>query len=40
MGWFEEGLREIGLTKEAFNKLSKKTRDAIKDSLKEMGHFA
>lgn len=37
--WFEEGLRELGLSVAEYNKLSAPEKRAIKELLQECGHI-
>lgn len=39
MSWFEEGLKELGLTKRSYAKLSPKDKKQVDDLLKECGHL-
>jgi hypothetical protein len=39
MDWFEEGLKELGLTKRQYEGLSGKERKEINRCLREMGHL-
>lgn len=36
--WFEEGLNELGITKEKFKSMTEKEKEETKELLKEFGH--
>jgi uncharacterized protein YgfB (UPF0149 family) len=37
--WTKEGLKELGLSENKFNKMSKKEQKDLIKELKEMGHW-
>lgn len=39
MNWFEEGLKEIGLTLKEYENMDKATKKAVDRLLKIMGHM-